>query len=104
MKKQSSKCSEKELQNLDIAIINFILPRLKEFQKTNDSIPFNLVQNGQFCEYTLDEYNEMLSRIIDAFEQYLDCASKPFEMNAEKIMKIQDGLFLFFRCFSTLWK
>ena len=58
---------ETELLNLDSTIINFILPRLKEFKKivkNNPSIPYGIK--------SLKEWEDILDKMIWAFEESLD--------------------------------
>ncbi len=90
-----------ELWNLDTTIVKFILPRLKVFRSFECGHPGHID--------TMEEWNEILDKMIKGFEYYLDenlgedknLTFKENNANREKI--ISEGLDLFRKYFSNLW-
>jgi hypothetical protein len=71
--------SPDELWALDSVILEFIVPRLKEFKKRTIGTP---------PEYTLDEWKEILNKIIKGFEIYIKEESLPHDKKKyKKVMK-----------------
>lgn len=68
----------KDIYNLDSTIARFILPRLKFFRKKTFSCPYG---------FTLEEWKDILDKIILAFELILDTSEPNFgelKFNKEK--------------------
>lgn len=84
--------SPDELWNLDMTIVEFTLPRLKEFAKMTGGYPVNFSDSNDW--YTV------LGKIIKAFELYSD--DKAIH-NSDEREKIKEGLDLFREYFSSLW-
>ena len=90
-----------ELWNLDTTIVKFVLPRLKVFRSFECGHPVHID--------TMEEWNEILDKMIKGFEYYLDdnlgedknLTRKENIVNHEKV--ISEGLDLFREYFSNLW-
>ena len=80
----------RELWNLDDTIVNFILPRLKEFKKINSEYPGCLTEQ---------EWNEILDKIINSFQ----LLKKNEWINEKEDEKINEGLLLFIKHLRDLW-
>lgn len=80
---------DSELWSLDKTIIGFILPRLKAYREKHFSTPEDV---------TKEEWNDILDRMIVAFE-----LSKNDEYTPEEKAKIDRGLKLFVKYLKNLW-
>lgn len=85
-----------ETWNLDYTIASFILPRLKRFKE---------VSNGYPGTMTFEEWQDILDKIINAFELKAneDETSYTIEEDEANCKKIQEGLNLFAKYYSHLW-
>jgi len=97
--KEKTGVSPDELWNLDIATARFILPRLKQFRENN---------NGHPVEYTIEQWNEILDKIIWSFEKIdsggvFDVEDGFEGSEKEWYDKIQVGLTLFGEHLMSLW-
>ena len=84
--------SPDELWNLDMTIVEFTLPRLKEFAKMTGGYPVEFTDRNDW--YTI------LGKMIKAFELY---SEDRFTYNTDEREKIKEGLDLFREYFSALW-
>ena len=73
----------KDIYNLDSTIARFILPRLKFFRKKICSCPYG---------FTLEEWKDILDKMILAFELILDKSEPNFGEHKCHIEKINDKL------------
>lgn len=80
---------ESELWNFDITIAKFILPRLIKFKENNPG--------GYPAILTLDEWNDILNKMIFAFEKITQ------EKQLEYPKEIQEGTELFGKWIQALW-
>ena len=77
----------------------FILPRLKRFKQ---------LKAGHPCDITAKEWDEILDKMIFAFESLLEEENNPnyeedvYEFN-KRYKKIQEGLELFGKWYLSLW-
>lgn len=79
---------DSDLWNLDMTIAEFALPRIKKFREANFCYP-----NGT----TLEEWNEILDKIIFAFEKITQ------DKHLEFPKEIQEGTELFGKWMQALW-
>lgn len=84
--------SDKELWNLDITIAKFIYPRLERL------IDY---QHGYPAEFTEEEWNEVLKRMIRAFK--IISSDDFWDMDVEKKCVIESGLDFFRKHYFSLW-
>ena len=84
-----------ELWNLDITILEFIIPRLKAFRE--------MERWGTPCNISMQTWNTILDRIIEGFELYLDdeWTNRAQLENIHKKFKI--AMKLFAKWFGALW-
>lgn len=83
-----------ETWSLDSTICSFILPRLKYFNQTKKAIPI---------EYTEEQWDEILQKMIDCF-QIMEDGYKDFGLIDENDdEKVKEGLKLFSENFTKLW-
>jgi hypothetical protein len=83
-----------DLWDFYTTISSFILPRLKRYKKINACYP---------CSMTCKEWNEILDKMIIAFELCLDEEIKEVEEEEKDQEKIREGLELFAEWFQHLW-
>ena len=85
-----------ETWNLDYTIASFILPRLKRFKQVANCYPGNM---------TLEEWEDILDKMIDAFEIKVKENGESWTSKEEKTkcQKIQEGLDLFAKYYFHLW-
>ena len=83
---------DSDLWELDNNITDFILPRLKEFRKKIGSPPTG--------EMTLEEWKDILNKMIIAFELN---DNDETEWTEEEQKKYKEGMFLFAEYFQELW-
>jgi hypothetical protein len=94
MKKETIKdITRDELYNLDLTIINFLLPRLRKFKKENFGYP---------TAYNQKQWNSILGEIISACEQYQReiCNTR---MTTAKMRKIKLSLHKLIDNLDSLW-
>lgn len=94
----------KETWSLDITISQYIVPRLKLYKKLNNGIPSRLE--------TIDEWHEILDKMIRTFE-YLSDESCNYGCNTDEAnwldvynqrqKETKEGLMLFAEYFQALW-
>lgn len=109
LKKRNLYVNPKETWDLCIIIAEFILPRLKKFKALNNGYPFGI---------TPEEWDEILDKMILAFQQIIDDEyAKPLffgveempnfeELKEEGIKRnaiVSEGLSLFAMYFEELW-
>ena len=73
----------KDIYNLDNTIARFILPRLKFFRKKIYSCPYG---------FTLEEWKDILDKMILSFELILDTSEPNFGEHKCHIEKVSDKL------------
>lgn len=73
----------KDIYNLDSTIARFILPRLKFFKKKTHTSPVDI---------TLEEWKDILDKMILAFELILDTSEPDFGEHKCHIEKVNDKL------------
>lgn len=105
LKKHGLYIDPKETLSLDMTIAEFVLPRLKLYKKLNNGVPARLE--------TIDEWNEILDKIIRTFEYLSDescnyCVDTDMpnwieEYNTRQI-EVKEGLDLFAKYFQALWR
>ena len=84
--------SDEETWSLDHSLAQLILPRLKRFKEVNIGHPSN---------QTLEEWNQKLDSMIEAFEFI---ASEEYWMGStEQYKKAEKGLKLFAKYYMGLW-
>lgn len=82
---------DSELWSLDVTISKFILPRLKTFKDVAGGYPGGMTEN---------EWDELLDKMIVAFELHAQCKVSYTEEENEKI---KEGLKIFSEYFGHLW-
>lgn len=84
--------------SLDMTIAKFALPRLKRFKEINDGYPYGL---------TIEEWNEILNKMIYALEFCADEGQFDLVEDAEERKnnwkRVEEGLELFGKYFRSLW-
>ncbi len=82
---------DSECWNLDYSLAKLIAPRLRRFKETKDG----------WCpaEYTMEEWNIILDKMIAAFEYY--GSDQRWDIEAE--VKHQEGIDLFAKHYGWLW-
>jgi hypothetical protein len=85
-----------ETWNLDYTIASFILPRLKRFKQVANCYPGNM---------TLEEWEDILDKMIDAFEFKVKEDDESWTLEEEKAVsdRVQEGLDLFAKYYFCLW-
>lgn len=78
-----------ELWNLDCTLIKFLIPRLKAFKAKLYSFP---------CQITLEEWEQILDKMIKGFELY-----KAGVLDKEEVKLVDEALDLFRKYFYDLW-
>ena len=73
----------KDIYNLDNTIARFILPRLKFFRKKICSCPYG---------FTLEEWKDILDKMILAFKLVLDTSEPNFGEFKSHIEKVSDNI------------
>lgn len=114
-----------KIKNLDHEIAEFVLPKLKEFRKNTDSIPYLVIQNTlkdtkywpeyrnnpsklpkierEHCEKICsEEWDRILGVMIESFELILSEFDHTFPEGSFREYKIQCGLDLFAKYFRDL--
>ena len=84
--------ADSELWNLDETIIRFVLPRLKRLKEIQKGYPANLTE---------EEWDKILSEIIECMEMYLDKIYNKFEEDEYK--RVKKGFKLFGKYLMDLW-
>lgn len=91
--------------SLDTHLAQLIAPRLKLFKKLNTHAwpgPVEgMPETGLFS--TFEEWQEALGKMIYAFECYASEDRDYWEFSEVERKKIQEGLFLFAKCYGALW-
>lgn len=105
-RKKKTKINSKELWNLDITIIEWLLPRMKAFRKQTKGYPGDI---------TWDEWMSILDKIITGLEAYKaertwdDSVSKEVNMECDNIFyaqrnaEFQEAMRLLAKHFKSLW-
>ena len=85
-----------ETWNLDYTIASFIVPRLKRFKE---------ITNGYPGKITWEEWEEILDKMINAFELQVkeDDNIQTLEQEKAEYEIIQEGLNLFAKYYFCLW-
>lgn len=86
--------SDSETWGLDFTIAAFILPRLKRLREINNGFPGELTEKS---------WNEILDKIILAFELRVDEDKFFDDIDDVSVSKIQEGLDLFAKWFLHFW-
>ncbi|WP_288327005.1 hypothetical protein [uncultured Clostridium sp.] len=99
-KKGLSKIQDCECWNLDLTIINFVLPRLKKFKQVNiNSYP-------KECGST-ENWHEIIDKIIWSFQFALDVKqinySNEYRASKENLSRYNEGMDLFRDYLLDLW-
>lgn len=87
-----------ELCNLDVTILKFTLPRLKDFRECTHTYPVDF--------NTIEEWKEAIDKMIWWIEMYVDEANGPSptdEKYEEHKSKMEECKNLFFKYFTALW-
>ena len=105
-RKKKDKITSKELWNLDVTIIEWLVPRLKAFREQTDGYPGDV---------TWDEWMSILDKIITGLEAYQaertwdDNVSKEINMECDRIFysnknaEFQEAMRLLAKHFKSLW-
>ena len=81
--------------NLDTSLSSLILPRLKRFKVLTNGWPDNHFK-------TMEEWEEAIDKMIYSFTFYSE--EKQYDCyDTKEWEKVQEGLDLFGKCFSSLW-
>ena len=91
-KKKRNKSIYRDTWNLDFAIAKFVHPRLVCFKKVN---------NGHPCMLSEQEWDDVLDKMIKAFE--LIITKDLWSISAEEEKQIDEGLDLFRKWYFDLW-
>jgi hypothetical protein len=83
---------DSDLWGLDLTCSEFMIPRLKRFKLVNDGHP---------SEFTEQEWNDVLDKIINAFELVVKDDKK--DLSREERILSEEGLLLFAKYFRYLW-
>lgn len=86
--------SDDETWSLDYEIVKFTLPRLKRFRKIAISHP---------SELTEKEWDIILSKIIVAFELFIEEGGSSIMKKQENQKQFNEGMELFGKYFLHLW-
>ena len=86
----------RELWNLDISMVEWLLPRLKMFKEYSCGTP---------GELTEEQWNRYLDRMIRACELYIEhgCHTSPTIMGWKPWCEMGHGHNLFIKYFQALW-
>lgn len=76
---------------LDSVIVKFVLPRLKRFKELHICHPPSI---------TMEEWDQKIQKMIDAFEEYERRDDHPRDWDTKKI---DEGFKLFIEYFHDLW-
>lgn len=97
LKKMGKYIPIRDVYNLNMTIVKFILPRLELFRKVTDSYPIEMK--------SLNEWDDVLDKMITAFRLIYESYTRV--KNPEEIKKdykiIEEGLDLFRKYFYDLW-
>ena len=108
LKKNGHYVNVKDTWSLDCAFADFAIPRLKLFKKVNNGYP------GHGDADTFEKWNEIIDKMIEAFELHNDFVNKSdkyflptgeFDKARYEVdsLKEQEGLKLFAEWFGALW-
>ena len=92
LKKLGKYVPSKDTWNLDLTIAEFVLPRLELFKKVVDCYPYHF--------NSIEEWYEVLDKMIESFYLIKNSSYKTFTENKEKI---EQGLDLFVKYYHDLW-
>lgn len=88
-----------ELWNLDVTILKFTLPRLKDFREHTNAYPADFK--------TIEEWKEAIDKMIWWIEMYIDGTNGPSPTDKkykEHEAKMEECKNLFFKYFTALWE
>lgn len=88
---------DSEMWSLDCTIAEFITPRLRVFKEHAKQI------GDHPCSITSEEWQEILSQIIEGFALYPDHFHWPSEDSDANWKKVDTALELFHKWFFNLW-
>ena len=105
-RKKKNKIKPEELWDLDITIVEWLLPRMKAFKEQTDGYPGNITWN---------QWMSILDRIITGLEAYVEEYDWDDNLSTEKNLKLdadfshirtakfQEAMQLLTKHFSNLW-
>lgn len=85
--------NKEELYSLDLTISQFILPRLIAFKSKTAGYPA--------CLSSEEEWNEILDKMIIAFEKHIQSVNAT--ISTEEELQFKEGFELFHKYYPDLW-